>query len=650
VGERTLARHALPQGIDTPFLVSIVPRVIHGVLACVTDMSTALFASRLFGKPLFAPTLLLSLTSWFHWYSLPRSLVNSLETCLLAMSLSLWPWHASEASFLSSKPSAVATQRRWMWVRAALALSVGGITCMLRPTAVLVWLPLGLFWLSRLERPAEGIACAVGCGTLAVALGAIADRGMYGEWSLSAWNFFQFNLQQGLSRLYGATPWYWGLLAGVPVVLGVYLLLVIVGAWRSLPLAWRRMKGINSRWVLPEEAVPLVMASVSTLGLSLSPHAEFRFFHPVLVLVLPFAASVIQPRDDPVPSLERMFGTIPERLQRGRPSIFDDGLRQRKNPQPTEVPEPVNATELAQELTPDPPPQWRLFGPPSDEDNDEEVPFRFEVRQKVAMWMLAMLLINAPLAILTGHVVKAGGVSSMSLVRAEAQAVSHATNLTGVYLPMELHVWQSCHSVPWYEHVHVPIRMLYLECSPATRRDQERGLRRGVLGEFFLSPVLALQNLYKHSVDPLPPPPLGELLLRDAEQLVPIGPSSLLNLGPSLSAITLSTPPQSSLDEGMPFVAGVSPTGLRLPTHVLVTSGVLRRLGKLLRQWRYDVVSSVPHNALASALGLDALAEGEDIDDTSGSMHILRHRSWRAWAERQSFPHSEPLDHRMYVF
>lgn len=319
------------QGIDSPFLVWMAPRLQHALMAAATDFLTAILAWRLLGARAGWPTLLLSLSAWFHWHSLPRTLINSLETLCFAAALAVWPWHAHEPrAVAASRPAvrpgvviaeggpqtatglvagvaswsfSVATAQLW------LSLFLGGLTCVARPTAALLWLPLGLDLTMRQPTFAGrvGVMFVAGVSVAAAfALGVTADSLAYGSVTVTPLNFFVFNLGQGLSRLYGLHAWWWGWAVGLPVVCGAAVPLIGAGARAAWTLGRHRSRQLaalsrrrqlqpskpphgNAPWALPVEVAPVVAVVVSVAGLSFSPHSEFRFYHSCLPLLLPYA-------------------------------------------------------------------------------------------------------------------------------------------------------------------------------------------------------------------------------------------------------------------------------------------------------------------------------------------------------------------------
>lgn len=113
-------------------------------------------------------------------------------------------------------------------------------------------------------------------GALAVGLGALADRWGYGRWELPAWTYFQANILEGASGMFGTDPpfsYLWMSPANVfaPVVLAVMVLVAV---------AWRRRLGHP----LTAATLPFVLVHC------LIAHKEERFLFPVVTLAAALVA------------------------------------------------------------------------------------------------------------------------------------------------------------------------------------------------------------------------------------------------------------------------------------------------------------------------------------------------------------------------
>ena len=97
-------------GLDTPWLIAYSPRIVQGLLLCITEY----FIFKSCGKN----SLYFSAGSWFLWYAGVRTYSNSFELLFNAIAL-----------YLQMSNSL------GLW-----SLTIG-ISCMIRPTAVMIWIP-----------------------------------------------------------------------------------------------------------------------------------------------------------------------------------------------------------------------------------------------------------------------------------------------------------------------------------------------------------------------------------------------------------------------------------------------------------------------------------------------------------------------------
>jgi phosphatidylinositol glycan class B len=276
-------------GCDTRWAVAWGPRLLQAGAAGLGDLYVYRLGVRVFGERAGRWALACSLTSWFNFYCITRTFSNSLEAVLTVVALSLWPmdYGAAVAPLLPSKAGASATTTAVtttdITTSLPKALAVAALAVLVRPTSVLVWIPVGVvtvFSANSLREAARvvGLACCI--GSFALALCIVADTTFYGppddpsqgKWTFVLRNFVSFNLINGLDKLYGAHPWHWYLSQGLPAVFGGLLPTVALGGY----------------WVCKRRPkVARVFVSIMvfvTLALSMTAHKEFRFVLPLLPL------------------------------------------------------------------------------------------------------------------------------------------------------------------------------------------------------------------------------------------------------------------------------------------------------------------------------------------------------------------------------
>ncbi|NWH79681.1 PIGB mannosyltransferase, partial [Piaya cayana] len=242
-------------GKDDVQLLIWVPRFAQAVLAAFADVKLYSLVLHLENAETAKYVYFCHLCSWFTWYSCTRTLTNTMETILTIFALSYYP----------IKGSKLGSSCKYL---ALIALAI-----VIRPTAVIPWIPLVLSHFLQEQRKADFIlqkCIPVGLVTIGTSL--IVDRVFFGEWVLVQLNFLKFNVLQNLGTFYGSHPWHWYLTQGLPVILGTHLPFFIHGC------------------VLAPKKYRIFLAAViwTVLVYSMLSHKEFRFIYPVLPFCMVF--------------------------------------------------------------------------------------------------------------------------------------------------------------------------------------------------------------------------------------------------------------------------------------------------------------------------------------------------------------------------
>ncbi|ROT64741.1 hypothetical protein C7M84_017308 [Penaeus vannamei] len=239
--------------LDYPLLLIHLPRVLHAGAFAVGDFFTWKLSRKLYNKDAAHWTHVCLMSSWFLEYCAPRTLTSCVEMVLTSVALWFYPWKSKRESCSVS----------YLWLV--------GISCILRPTSAVLFVPLCLHhvWASnsRLWLTVKFIAIVLAVLVLSVGL----DSWYYGQLVVVPWRFVHFNIASGLAAHYGTHPWHWYLTQGLPATLTIHIVPFLLGAVCHS----RRHKDL----------LPLC---VCCLG-----HKEFRFLLPVLPLCLCIAGDYI---------------------------------------------------------------------------------------------------------------------------------------------------------------------------------------------------------------------------------------------------------------------------------------------------------------------------------------------------------------------
>lgn len=239
-------------GIDQVDYLILAPRILQAILSAVSDYCFYKWCNR------SKWAIFLIITSWFWFYTATRTLINTVETCLTTIALSLYPRHNT------------ADSHSFLWLVA--------LTCFIRPTAAILWLPLCIM---HVRKSAYSIIellikryllIGVLVGAAAVAL----DSYAHGSFVLTPVEFVKANIVDGIGSFYGEHPWYWNVAIGLPTILGpitLPFLLAVIQTVRD-PSAYQGRNHL------------LITIAFTLTVYSLLPHKEFRFLMPLLPLCL----------------------------------------------------------------------------------------------------------------------------------------------------------------------------------------------------------------------------------------------------------------------------------------------------------------------------------------------------------------------------
>lgn len=173
---------------------------------------------------------------------------------------------------------------------------MAALAVVLRPTNVLIWGTVGLLSLTRLGLKGDRrldmstltvlVRETILCGGLVLAVSLAADRAYFGFWTFPPYNWLTFNITRSLAVFYGANPWHYYLLQGLPLLTTVSLPFALLGLYRPKASTDEQYNVLRTF---------SVSIAVTVGALSLISHKEVRFIYPLLpmlnILAAPHAAS-----------------------------------------------------------------------------------------------------------------------------------------------------------------------------------------------------------------------------------------------------------------------------------------------------------------------------------------------------------------------
>lgn len=234
---------------DTVQLLVFVPRVFQALLSAYADVTLYRLILQWDTPDVAKWTFFCQLCSWFTWFCCTRTLTNTMETVLTTLALCFYPLPGSKM------------HNSWKY------LSLVSLAVVVRPTALIVWIPLLFCHLCWEQNKIKFIALqCLPIAAFTLGISTLIDSVFYGKWTFVQWNFLKLNVLQNIAEFYGTHPWHWYVSQGLLVVIGPHLPFFIHGY--SLSTKKHRILLITIIW--------------TTVIYSLLAHKEFRFIYPLL--------------------------------------------------------------------------------------------------------------------------------------------------------------------------------------------------------------------------------------------------------------------------------------------------------------------------------------------------------------------------------
>jgi phosphatidylinositol glycan class B len=249
-------------GLKDPFNQAIVLRLISSGLFLFSSWLLFTSLRRRFAEPFYHYSYFFAT---FLLYCLPlfaiRFLSENWSACFLILALAVF------CKYEKGNDKLIITESR-SWITGILL----GLSFLFRYQSGIMIFGLSL-WLLIFHFRAIKSWIRMFVGFAAVCLvGILIDRWFYGEWVLSAWNYFYVNLVESKAASFGVSPWWW------------YFEELIVGRWLSVLNVLLMLLLVI--FGLRNYKHPFTWLFFSFLFVHmLISHKELRFIYPMLVLV-----------------------------------------------------------------------------------------------------------------------------------------------------------------------------------------------------------------------------------------------------------------------------------------------------------------------------------------------------------------------------
>lgn len=279
------------------------PKVLQGIIAALTDFFTWRLSQKLYplNHRVSLATLALTVCSPWNWFCGPRTLSNSVETCLTSAALNSWPLEAFTRG--SKARSSNDT------VRLRLALALAALATVLRPTNVLIWVVVALtsMYLAWTRQGSQSLQIlglllreAAVSGSAILILSSIADRIYYQQWTFPPFRFIHFNVVQSLAVFYGQNRPDYYFTEGLPLLLTTALPFAVLGLWQGL---FGKTTRTDEATVFRSTSLRIFSTTciAMIIALSLISHKEVRFIYPLLPILLILASAPVATFFSPFP-------------------------------------------------------------------------------------------------------------------------------------------------------------------------------------------------------------------------------------------------------------------------------------------------------------------------------------------------------------
>jgi len=224
--------------------------------------------------------LFLSLSSWFHGYTLVRTFANGQEALALAVAIAL----------VSPELLGNNINRQHAFLRSCVAFFIGGMGVAVRFTSVAAFVPLGVLLALLRQKATSSWLAAMGyllvpCalfGIAGVGVAMVVDYLFFGFWTIPFLGNFHFNVVLDYADLFGSHPFNWYFTAGLPAITGLLLPFFLVGLFQFL---------VGRHGAHPAHQRLWIITLSYLIIMSFNAHKEFRYILPVLPLVCLLTAS-----------------------------------------------------------------------------------------------------------------------------------------------------------------------------------------------------------------------------------------------------------------------------------------------------------------------------------------------------------------------
>lgn len=432
--------------IDSPGVITMVPLMVQSVLAATGDVFAYRLAFRLFGRATAQWAINLHLASFWLFLYATRTLTTSVEAVLFVVCLHYWPLPVTASKNLSIVQQYPPLTNIYSFPeittnRMAMAMVLGVFSCIVRPTSVVPWIFLGIqfmWWQPTWKARGVLILLVLPSALYVLGLQVVIDRIFLGSWIFTSSKIAAAKIGVGFIKWVTTSVWY--MTVGLASLTTTWYPLMLAGVYFARP------HHRSLFWMM------LFVCAV----LALRKPAETRVISLLVSPAIVYAAYAAHVLLDPETDEEK------ERKHAGGPS---GGAAPKE--------EAANKDKGSK---------------PQGSSSEARVP-KMWARYFIAT--LCLLNLFGAIYFLTFN--QRGGTRAMGAVRNDVDLFRrYPGTLTGPnsvvvrksplmdnctetggfmednmeQIPIRVHIWAKCHQAPMYSHIHFPIEIIQLDCTP----------------------------------------------------------------------------------------------------------------------------------------------------------------------------------------
>lgn len=258
-------------------MIQWAPNVLQILITFCGDVSYLKWCRRFFRfhQKRVQIAVSLYLFNWFILYCSDRTLSNTVEMSMVIVILNACNAGSLKLQFFATRDLA------------KIAICVA-LTIMMRPTAILLIFPITIqFFYNLICNNELNEACRLLIqfalfSSLTYFMAFIVDSIFYRHPTFSILNFFRFNVIEGRNKDFGSHHVFWYFLEGFPCLLNVVLPVVA----SIFLFNHKKIKDFQGLFIASAAAFYILIHTAMT-------HKEHRFLLPVLPLLFPLIASII---------------------------------------------------------------------------------------------------------------------------------------------------------------------------------------------------------------------------------------------------------------------------------------------------------------------------------------------------------------------